>query len=935
MNVDRWELLKDLLHKALQLAAAERAAFLDAACGSDVALRSELDSLLKASGDIHTNFMERSPLAQLGGREPGMKPSATLEPGQVFAERYQLIRRLGEGGMGQVWLVEQTSPVRRLAALKLIRAGMYDESVLKRFQDERQSLAIMDHPTIAKVFEAGATPQGQPYFVMEYVPGLPITEYCDQKRLKLADRLELFRQACEGVQHAHQKAIIHRDLKPANILVIEVDGRPVPRIIDFGLAKATTPHAFGEPQFTQMGYLLGTPGYMSPEQIDPSAVDIDTRTDVYSLGAVLYVLLTGSQPFASEARERLPLDELLRKVRREEPPTPSVRISSDRETSRARAQSRGAEPRQLVRLLRGDLDWVTMKALEKDRDRRYGTPSELAADLGRYLRHEPVVARPASTINRVEKYVRRHTVGVAVAAVLILLLAGFAGLEAVQLRRITQERDRATRITDFMANMFQVSDPSEARGNSVTAREILDKASIDIGKGLAKDPEVQAQMMQVMSLTYFHLGLFDRAHDLGKRALDVERKVLGPGDPDTLKSMNQLGAILLRQGGFAEAERLEREALARERVALRPDDPLTLRTMDYLAIIMGQEGRTDQELELERAVVAAATRKLGADNPEVLRVSANLGKALCDQNRYAEAEQLFRRLLVLDRRVYGPDAPDTLVDEGNIGYALKAQGRYTEAEPYYRATLASQQRVLGSEHRDTTWTMNSLAELLIKEGRLAEADSMSRQILEIRTRTLGPEHFETVESKAVLAVVLSREGQVREAEQLQREALAAFQRIGGSEDSDTLETQSNLTRTLNYEGRYSEAEKLARETYAAQIRTIGLQDPLTVNTLQQLGVALAYDHRYAEAVELFHGAFAKDANASVRGNRFQIWYAFACVAAAANRPDDALEYLQEAVNRGYGDADSIVADTDLKILRDNPRFVSLIAKLRSPSAINR
>jgi non-specific serine/threonine protein kinase/serine/threonine-protein kinase len=424
-----------------------------------------------------------------------------------------------------VWLAEQTSPVRRQVALKLIKAGMYDEAVVQRFQSERQSLAIMDHPAIAKVFDAGATPQGQPYFVMEYVPGVPITEYCDQKKLKISDRLELFIQVCEGVQHAHQKAIIHRDLKPANILVVEVDGKPVPRIIDFGLAKAATSQVGGESIFTQLGHFVGTPGYMSPEQADPNVQDIDTRTDVYSLGAVLYVLLAGIQPFETRQGKQ-PLDELLRKLREEEPPRPSTKVGADRETSTATAEARGIEPQQLVSLLRGDLDGITMKALEKDRTRRYGAPSELATDIQRYLNHEPVEARPASAGYRLRKYARRHRVAVGVVVGLVTLLAIFSVLQTLQLRRITRERDRANRerdranregdranrITDFMAGMFKVSDPGEARGNTVTVREILDKASNDMGAGLAKDPQVQSQMMQVMARTYGNLGLYPRAH---------------------------------------------------------------------------------------------------------------------------------------------------------------------------------------------------------------------------------------------------------------------------------------------------------------------------------------------------------------------------------------------------------------------------------------
>ena len=305
-------------------------------------------------------------------------------------------RALVETAMGQVWLAEQTLPVQRQVALKPIKAGMYDESKAQRFQSERQSLAIMDHPAIARVFDAGSTPQGQPYFVMEYVPGLPITQYCDQKRLRSSDRLELFIQVCEGVQHAYQKAIIHRDLKPANILVVEVDGKPVPRIIDFGLDKAATPQIGSEALHTQLGHFVGTPGYMSPEQADPNVLDIDTRTDVHSQGVVLYVLLSGVQPFEISQRQKQSLDELLRKLREVDPPRPSTKVVVDRASAASIAEERGTQPRQLARLLRGDLDWITMKALDKDRARRYGAASELVVDIRRYLNHEPVDARPAS-----------------------------------------------------------------------------------------------------------------------------------------------------------------------------------------------------------------------------------------------------------------------------------------------------------------------------------------------------------------------------------------------------------------------------------------------------------------------------------------------------------------------------------------------------------
>jgi hypothetical protein len=940
MSDVRWERIKDLLHRAMQLNPDQRVRFLDETCPSSDPCRAEVDSLLAADEDARSSFLQSA--GPMSGFELALELEGALEPGELFEGRFRLIERLGEGGMGQVWLAEQIVPVRRQVALKLIKAGMYDQSVLQRFRSERQSLAMMDHPTIAKVFEAGATAQGQPYFVMEYVPGEPITQYCDHRRLGIRARLELMIQACEGVQHAHQKAIVHRDLKPANILVVELDGKAVPRIIDFGLARPITRQPTGENDFTLLGQFVGTPGYMSPEQVDPNVKDIDTRTDVYSLGVVLYVLLCGRRPFDADTGRRPPLDELLRKLREEDPPPPSASVAGAADLKAAAACARGVEPKQLAQSLRGDLDSITTKALERSRARRYDTASELAADLKRYLTDEPVIARPAGAAYRLRKYARRHRVAVGIAAGLMLLLGAFSILEGFELHRTEQERDRAnlerdrasrerdraTRITDFMTNMFRVSDPSEARGNSVTAREILDKAATEMASGLAHDADAQSQMLYVMASTYLNLGLYARAHALAERALQARETLYGARDPSTLESMAQLGWILDREGRLPEADKLERQALGSLREVQGPRFPLALESSDHLAVIEEDQGHYAQAERLAREVMDGAGRTLGPESSLALLSANHFAQSLWDQGRYADAEQQYRRLVDIDARVLGSDHPQTLAARLNLALAIASQQRTAEAETLYRDVLSAQERVLGPEHQYTVLTMESLAILLINAGHLAEGEKLHRRVLAIRVRTLGAEHPDTLNSQLNLADVLLKEDHVAEADKLQRSTLAAQQRVLGVQNPETLFSESNLAAILVREHRYREAEKLAAETLAIQRRALGQAHPETLTTLRILGRAMAYDHRYAEASRLLREEIEQLNDGADEQARASAWYAFACVAVAASRADEAVLYLREAVRRGYRDVDGLEADEDLRDLRHNPGFLDLIHTLK-------
>jgi serine/threonine protein kinase len=716
-------------------------------------------------------------------RLPARDVDATLDRASTTPESksigpYRLLQLLGEGGMGEVWLAEQKIPFHRTVALKLIKAGMDTKAVVARFESERQALALMDHPSIARVFDAGSTPEGRPFFVMEYVPGLPITEYCDKHRLTMKERLELFRQVCDGVQHAHQKAIIHRDLKPSNVLVVEQDNKAVPKIIDFGLAKATGQRLTDKTMFTELGVMIGTPEYMSPEQADQREQNIDTRTDVYSLGVILYQLLVGVLPFEVKALRAAGLEAILRVIREQEPPKPSTRIRSLGPASAETAEKRKEEPRSFARHVQGELDWITMKALEKDRTRRYGSPAELGADIGHYLRNEPVLAHLPSARYRANKFVRRHRFGVGAAVTAAVLLIGFAVAMGVQARRIASERDRANRqaeaaqrVAEFMKGMFKVSDPSEARGNSITAREILDNGSKEIDTGLAKDPETQAQLMGVMGNVYVGLGLYPRAQPLLERTLDIRRRVHGPRNPETLQSADDLAWLLFQEGHYAEAEKLGRETLDIRRQVLGQEHRDTLASMRHLASALWKEGRYAEAEKMQRELLDTDRRVLGPEHRDTLATMNNLAATLKDGGRYAEAEEMQRELLDVKRRVLGPERPETLMTIDNLAATLQDEGRYAEAERMQREVLGIQRRVLGPEHPETLRTINNLADTLTKEGRYAEAERMQREVLGIQRRVLGPEHPETATSIYNLGCLAAVQGRRDEAFSLLREAV--------------------------------------------------------------------------------------------------------------------------------------------------------------------
>jgi len=784
---------------------------------------------------------------------------------------YRILETLGEGGMGVVYLAEQTKPIHRRVALKIIKLGMDTKQVIARFETEREALALMNHANVARVFDAGATETGRPYFAMEYVPGIPITKYCDKHRLNTEERLRLFMDVCHAIQHAHQKGIIHRDIKPSNVLVAVQDEKPTPKVIDFGIAKATQQKLSELTFSTQEGQFIGTPAYMSPEQAGVMAADIDTRTDVYSLGVLLYELLVGSRPFDDELLRSAMLSEVQRIIREVEPPKPSTRLSSIGALSTTIAENRGTQFRTLARQLRGDLDWIVMKCLEKDRTRRYPSATELAAELQRFLAHQPVVAGPPSASYRVKKFVRRNKVMVAgVSAIIAALAIGLIisdlqrkralRAEALAAERLTETeaaldqaetaRGESEAVTQFLSETIASADPGK-EGKDVTVREVIDRAAQTIGEKFKDKPLIQAKLQHTIGWTYLSLGLYQSAETHGAEAAALYRRTKGEDDPDTLGAMNTLATIIADRGDFSRSEARHRATLEVQRRVLGEEHRDTLSSMNNLAINLRDQGRYAEAEELDRKTLEVRRRVLGEEHPHTLASMNNLANIIFHQGRYAEAEELSRRTLEVRRRVLGEEHPDTLASMNNLANILFHQGRYAEAEELYRKTLEVLRRVLGEEHRDTLASMNNLAISLRNQGRYAEAEELSRRTLEVRCRVLGEEHPDTLASMGNLAISLFGQGRYADAEGLYRQTLEMHRRVLGEEHPDTLRCMNNLATSLNTQGRFAEAEEMYRKTLEVRRRVLGDEHPDTLTSVAGLAETLVSQDKPEEARPLF------------------------------------------------------------------------------------
>ncbi|MBS0194115.1 MAG: tetratricopeptide repeat protein [Proteobacteria bacterium] len=733
---------------------------------------------------------------------------ARSEAAGTNIDAYTLLRRIGEGGFGDVWEAEQFEPVHRKVALKIVKLGMDTREVIARFELERQALAMMDHPHIARVFDAGATPSGRPYFVMELVEGEPITAFCDTQTLPIESRLRLFGQVCAAVQHAHTKGLIHRDLKPGNVLVGSHDGAPFAKVIDFGIAKATSGELSERTHATRIDQVMGTPLYMSPEQARGSD-DIDTRTDIYALGVILYELLTGSTPVERSQLQAASLADTQRLICEAEPQPPSARLRKAAATSGgATATTTGfhaTQARTLARRVRGELDWIVMKAIEKDRSRRYETASALGADVQRFLDGQPVQAAPPSRAYRFGKFVHRHKFGVAAGALLTVSLVGGIVAFAWQARvareqaQLAQQRaDELKQVADFQAAMLGRIDPTQI--GKLLSDDVLDR----YGKALAKaglppierthqlaafgeqwervnatdsavalinrtllvpaihaidrkfrdQPLVDASLRQALADSYAALGLFDQAMPLQERALALRRHVSGDSDIDTAASMQAMGTLLKMQGKPEQAEPWLRKALAIRRRVLGENHRDTLASLAALGEALDNEGEFDRADPITRDALARRQRFLGKDDPDTIESLSLMGGLLLDQGKPTQAIPIMRDVLADRRRVLGEDDPQTLGAINDLGAAWMMQGKPDQAEPYFREAWEKHRRLQGEDHPDTLQSLANLGGVLMVEGKAAQAEPVLRDAIARCTRILGADNGTTLLAVASLGKVL-------------------------------------------------------------------------------------------------------------------------------------------------------------------------------------
>ena len=902
------------------------------------------------------------PMPALAISWPPLHPRTDNPPGSALEivgksiGTYKIREKIGEGGMGVLYVAEQSGAVRRKVALKLIKPGLATKDVIARFEVERQALAMMDHPHIARIFDGGVTVAGQPFFVMELVQGPPITHYCDDRKLPPAERLTLFAAVCRAVHHAHQKGIIHRDLKPSNILVPEIDGVAVPKVIDFGVAKAVDQKLSDESVYTKFSQFIGTPSYMSPEQAGLGVVDIDTRSDIYSLGVLLYELLTGTTPFDRLAGNRADYDELRRIIVEQEPPRPSNAISTlQADALSTIADRRRSAPQKLCATLRGELDWIVMKALDKDRNRRYESTLALAADIERYLQGQAVEACPPSTWYRTSRLIKRNWVGFTAAGLVLLALSlGLVGTswQAIRASRAEQlaasrlvderrartaadeQRDRARSeairadreanrareqeqnarteaaiakaVNDFLQHDLFVQSTGMSQLEAgwtpdpeITAKTLLDRAGERIGDRFADLPIVEGSIRYTMGNAYIRLGFFEEAGTHLERAVDIGRNVVGVEHLGTVRAIGALASLRLSQSRYAEAERLAVEAVE---LAAEYGEPDCEEWRDAVGTLVGlhfEQGRHEQAYPLARDLVAACERSCGPEHPATLNALHDLAAQLFPLGRAEEGLQIIERLLVTKKSTLGDSHRSTLETQNSLAAAYDRLGQFAQAEALFRKVVERLEEIYGAEHPTTLRARGNLGRVLHKLDKQDAAESLLTEVLQSEQRVLGERHRQTLGTRGYLADVFTTQERFEEALALQQESLVYERAVFGDGHPSIISTQAACASLLFRLGQEREGEAAYLAAIELARSHLGPDHDSVLTLTNNLAVLYQRGKRYQEALDLFESLarLRRDKNGPYAYATLKVEFNKAYVLRELGSKAEAIELLEDVLAR--------------------------------------
>ncbi len=907
---DRWQQIDALFEAALDQAPDARSAFLDEACADDETLRREVEALLDASAQADA-FLEPD---QPGLTEPLW---AALAAEMVAAEEtgivkelgsYRLREPLGQGGMSTVYLADRADGAfEQQVAVKLMRAGRSGPQLAARFRTERQILASLNHPHIARVFDGGMAEDGRPYLVMEYIDGVPIDAYCDQQRLSVDERLRLFQDVCGAVHFAHRNLVVHRDLKPSNILVT-ADGTV--KLLDFGIAKLLDASGDGE-ALTQTGARWMTPEYAAPEQIRGEA--ITTATDVYQLSVVLYELLTGRRPFQVTGHSTF---EIEKAVCEEAPARPSTAVTKTQKittgtttetlTPEAISRARKTEILALRKTLSGDLDAIVLKALRKEPEARYASAEAFVEDIKRYLSGLPVEAQHGSTSYRVRKFVQRNRGAVLAAAAFAVLLLGYAITATVQANRIAEERDRAQAesekaayVKDFLIDLFEAADPNQAQGRSLSVREMLDVAAADAVTGLDEQPELQAEVFEAMGQVYRRLAVLDSAQVFLERALRLRQTYQPTEDLLLASSHHSLGLLTRDRGNLAAADSLLAHALdIRQRLVSGPDS-ITAGMLKDRAYIQRRLGKTSEARASIEQGLAMQYALLGDPHIAIAEALYNLAAILREEGDYDEAERVQRQSLAMVRELVDGPHPGISGNLNNLAIILSRKGEHGEAAALYGEAAAINQQLYGEAHPEVATTLSNQASALVEIGRYAEADTLYQQALAMLQQQLGPAHHRLGTVREHMGALERRRQHLDAAAAHYRAALDMHREGLGEQNGTVANTLSAYGLVVYEQGRLDEAEALLHESLAIREAVSGRDHPRAGTALHNLGLVYAARSEFAIADSLFHEAL--DVYTTAYGTDHERLaeplLQIGALRMQQDRPDAAEPFLRDALQR--------------------------------------